>query len=137
MIAPTQANIVLAIIKVVILSMAEITKSLILFRSSAGKPFKETIKTRKRLQKELQDPVTKVSLIHLHQTFHGGQIAGHIHEWEKPILDPIILQMVNGDIIEIDIDKDKALLQHLASNPKFTSQEELLIDKVLEEIFGN
>lgn len=42
--------------------------------------------------------------------------------------------MVNGDIIEIE---DKALLQHLASNPKFTSQEELLIDKVLEEIFGN
>ena len=134
MIAPTQANIVLAIIVVVILSMAEITKSLILFRSSAGKPSKETMKTRKRLQKELQDPVTKESLIHLHQTFHGGQIAGHIHEWEKPILDPIILQMVNGDIVEIE---DKALLQHLASNTKFTSQEELLIDKVLEEIFGN
>ena len=134
MIAPIQANIVLAIIVVVILSMAEITKSLILFRSSTGKPSKETMKTRKRLQKELQDPVTKESLIHLYQTFHGGWIAGHIHEWEKPILDPIILQMVNGDIIEIE---DKPLLQHLASNPKFTSQEELLIDKVLEEIFGN
>lgn len=134
MIAPIQANIVLAIIVVVILSMAEITKSLILFRSSTGKPSKETMKTRKRLQNELQDPVTKESLIHLYQTFHGGRIAGHIHEWEKPILDPIILQMVNGDIIEIE---DKALLQHLASNPKFTSQEELLIDKVLEEIFGN
>ena len=126
MIAPIQANIVLAIIVVVILSMAEITKSLILFRSSTGKPSKETMKTRKRLQKELQDPVTKESLIHLYQTFHGGWIAGHIHEWEKPILDPIILQMVNGDIIETE---DKALLQHLASNPKFTSQEELLIDK--------
>ena len=134
MIAPIQANIVLAIIVVVTLSMAEITKSLILFRSSTGKPSKETMKTRKRLQNELQDPVTKESLIHLYQTFHGGRIAGHIHEWEKPILDPIILQMVNGDIIEIE---DKALLQHLASNPKFTSQEELLIDKVLEEIFGN
>ena len=134
MIAPIQANIVLAIIVVVILSMAEITKSLILFRSSTGKPSKETMKTRKRLQNELQDPVTKESLIHLYQTFHGRRIAGHIHEWEKPILDPIILQMVNGDIIEIE---DKALLQHLASNPKFTSQEELLIDKVLEEIFGN
>ena len=134
MIAPIQANIVLAIIVVVILSMAEITKSLILFRSSTGKPSKETMKTRKRLQNELQDPVTKESLIHLYQTFHGGRIAGHIHEWEQPILDPIILQMVNGDIIEIE---DKALLQHLASNPKFTSQEELLIDKVLEEIFGN
>ena len=82
MIAPIQANIVLAIIVVVILSMAEITKSLILFRSSTGKPSKETMKTRKRLQKELQDPVTKESLIHLYQTFHGGRIAGHIHEWE-------------------------------------------------------
>ena len=39
--------------------------------------------------------------------------------------------MVKGDVIEF---KDTIPLQYLAHKPKFTVQEELLIDKMLEEM---
>ena len=90
------------------------------------------MKTRERLKEEFDNPTTKLCLINLHQTFHGGQIAGHHHEWEKLTSDPTILQMVKGDIIE---NEANIPLQHLAKKTKLTSQEELLIDKALEEVF--
>ena len=65
MIAPTQANIVLAIIVVGIISMAEITKSLTkkcLFRSRDEESPKETMEIREWLQNELDVPTLKVSL---------------------------------------------------------------------------
>ena len=81
------------------------------------------MKTRKWSQKELDVPATTISLINLHKTFPGGQIASHIHEWERLTSDTTILQMVKRDIIDVE---DKIPLQYLASNPKSTSQEELL-----------
>ena len=71
-------------------------------------PPEEAIKTRKRLEKELD------ASSNAHQTIHVGQTASCIHEWKKLTSDHTILQMVKGDIIEFE---DKIPLKHLANNP--------------------
>ena len=104
----------------------------VFFRSRKEETFKETVEIRDWLQKELYVPTTKVSLKTLHQTFYGGQFACHAKEWEKLTSDHNILQMVKSGIMKF---KDKTSLQHLANNPQFATQEELLSCKALEEMF--
>ena len=76
-----QANIMLAKIAVGRISVAEITKRLIqrrLFISTESP--KETMKTKRRLQKEPEFLKTKVSSKNLCQIFQVGKVASYIQE---------------------------------------------------------
>ena len=70
-----------------------------------------------------------VSLKHTPETFHGGQIAEHIQEWQKLTSDKFILQMVRGDTIEFENDIPT---KHNAKNPSFSPVEEEEIQVILE-----
>ena len=54
-----------------------------------------------------------------------------MNEWEKLTSDNQILQIVKGDLIEFD---DHPLTSHIAYNPKFSSQEEEIIDLEIEKM---
>ena len=103
----------------------------VFFRSRDGEPPKKVLKDKSSKPQEILIPASEVSLKHTPKSFHGGQIAEHIQEWQKLTSDKFILQMVRGDTIEFENDIP---IKHNAKSLSFSPEEEVEIQVILEEM---
>ena len=62
--------------------------------------------------------------IYAESAFFGGQISSHLTAWQE-LTDYHILQIVSGDIIDFS---DHPLINHKATNPSISAEEEGIID---------
>ena len=64
-------------------------------------------------------------------TFCGGQISTCLEAWKSLTSDPIILQIVKGEVIEF---RDGPLINHGAFSPVFSSEEISVIDGEIQTL---
>ena len=69
--------------------------------------------------------------IYTDSTFFGGQISLHLTAWQELTSDYHILQIVSGDIVDFS---DHPLINHKATNPSFSAEEEGIIDLELNKM---